>query len=793
MTETLALFLLTALALRTAAAALRAYLSAWHKGQRLSLEVTVQALAWFLAFTATWFVASAFGIWAPLWLIAPLTVIAVAANRRYNSASLWFLWFTGDLLAILLYSLLSQFAVNLFTLLGVAMIVGITGSLLDKLFGTRPLKALSRRPLLAAVPFIALLLLAIFLRPLAFDSALRLLQNRLFTMSTLATITPINNRAAPDACAPVSNDDDPALVRSNDSASALGHSNEQPDQTSVGQWRTYEITLQSTGSYGNPFTDVDVYADFTSPDNQTIRIYAFYDGDGQGGQGNLWKIRFTAGQQGLWTWRTVANVPSDDGLHNQTGQVSIVPSDEPGPLAPDPQYPTAWRHANGQHFLWSLGYSIHMLGADRTHPGVGGWEDYLDWLQAHRLNGVMFTLQVPSFSACSTCAEGVAPWSAIGNNPPPTYAFNRNNTVDYFVMPWARRDDPDDFGPSQSATDFNRFYLPLWHKLDQIVLEMQQRDMVAHLLQYDDQTFWPPAASPQERLYWDYMLRRLGAYWNVTFNDGIDLFEYRPAAWVPTWQQYFCDNDPFDHPRSSRHGDDDISTATWRSVQAANDSQPRNIGPWRNLMDRAPQKPVTEDDGIRARVGAGIPPDRFMQLAWWSAMSGPGAFGATWAGAHDPGNWYANLDQESEGMLRVEIRNRFLLDFDPGRDLSIPFWKLRVHDDLASGDNVYVVAQPGRHYLVHFDQGAPRDVTLDLTTTHTALPVTWLNPATGQRQSSLPTEPGTVQSFRNPFRGPAVLYIGAGEKDNTTPLPDVDCTTAVDCMYVPLVNKQYIK
>ncbi len=777
MSQTLTLFLLTALTLRTAAAALRA---------RPAESVTpAQILAWLLSFTAAWLAASTFGIWAPLWLIAPLTIIAVAVSRRYNFA--W-LWFTGDLLAILLYSLLSQLAVNLFALIGVAMIVGMFGFVLDKALSTRPLKVLSQRPLITAVPIIALLLLAIFLRPLTFESALRLLQNRLFTMPSLATITPVNHTAKPGAPAACASTAPATLSLSNKDNAEETTGGQQLQQTTVGQWLTHEITLQSTRSYDNPFTDVDVYADFTAPNQQTMRVYGFYDGDGQGGQGNLWKIRFMSGQQGVWTWRTVASDSGNNGLHGQSGQVTIVPSEEPGPLAPDPQYPTAWRHANGQYFLWSLGYSIHMLGADRTHPGVGGWQDYLDWLQAHRFNGVMFTMQVPSFSACTTCAEGVPPWSALGNNPPPTYAFNRNNTVDYFVMPWARQGDPDDFGQSQNQTDFNRFYLPLWHKLDQIVLEMRQRGMVAHILQYDDQIFWPAAGSQEEHLYWDYMLRRLGAYWNVTFNDGIDLFEYRPAAWVPTWQQYFCANDPFNHPRSSRHGDDDIPTATWRSVQAANDRQPRNIDPWRNLMARAPQKPVTEDDGIRARVGAGIPPDRFMQLAWWSAMSGPGGFGATWAGAYDPGNWYANLDQESEGMLRVEIRNRFLLDFDT--DLSIPFWKLRVHDDLAAGDNIYIVAQPGRHYLVYFDEGAPRNITLDLTSTHTSLPVTWLNPVTGQRQSGASSEAGTTQTFRNPFGGPAVLYIGAGEKNGSSPLPDVDCTTAVDCMYIPLVNKQ---
>lgn len=777
----LTLFLSAAVALRISGAALRAH----------DRQLPAQGIAWFLCLLAGWLVAMAFGAWSPLWLVLALAVVASLIGHRYNSDALWFI---GDFIAIIVYGLFSQLSVNLITLIGVTMMVSTIGLLLDRLFGKLP----GRVALIAfGAPLVTFMFLGL-MKPTMSESSIRLLQSRLFVPPSLATLTlpnkePVGTEAGcTQTSVPVSSVRSQAGDTSSQ-AGAIGNVENNPTsaapQATVGQWEVYEITLTSTKTYVNPFRDVDVYADFTAADGSTIRVYGFYDGNGNGNQGNLWKIRFASDITTSWSWHTTATDTSNSGLHDQSGQFNVVSSDEPGPLAPDPQHPNAWQHANGTHFLWSLGYSIHMLGADRTHPAVGGWEDYLDWLQAHRFNGVMFIMQVPSFDACSTCQAGMAPWSALGNNPPPTYAFNNNNRVDYFVMPWAREGDPNTYGETLRNTDFNRFYLPLWQKADEILAEMQERDMVAHIFQYDDQTFWPTAGSPEEELYWDYMIRRFGAHWNVAFNDGIDLNEYRPSSWVSLWQEYFCENDPFQHARSSRHGSDEPNSATWRSMQAANASQPNNVDAWRNLMDDSPQKPVTEDDGIRAEKDHGIPADRFMQLAWWSVLSGPGGFGATWAGANDPGNWYANLDEDSEGMLRVEIRNRFVLDFNVAQERRIPFWKLEVHDDLVSEKDVYVVADPGDHYLVYFDEGAPRNISLDLSAASTNLPVTWLNPVTGQRTSAEPVVPGDARPFSNPYNGPGVLYVGAGETDGAgEPPPVVDCTDEEACHFLPIMR-----
>ncbi|MGB5341407.1 MAG: DUF5060 domain-containing protein, partial [Thermoanaerobaculia bacterium] len=195
----------------------------------------------------------------------------------------------------------------------------------------------------------------------------------------------------------------------------------------VDLWDLHEIVLTSSKSYGNPFTGVSVFADFTSPTGNAIRVYGFYDGDGSGGQGNLWKIRFMADEIGTWQWVTVASDSSNGGLHNRSGSFAVTESEIPGPVAPSDESPTSWRHANGRRVLWTLGYAKYLAAADRTHPCVGGWQDYLDWLEQHRFNGVFFVLQPTGIATCSTCWDGVAPWSALDGDPAPRWGRERNN------------------------------------------------------------------------------------------------------------------------------------------------------------------------------------------------------------------------------------------------------------------------------------------------------------------------------------------------------------------------------
>ncbi len=87
--------------------------------------------------------------------------------------------------------------------------------------------------------------------------------------------------------------------------------------TSPQVWEQTEITLTSQHTYTNPYTDVEVYADFRNAAGRTIRRPAFWDG------GTTWRVRFAPPAPGLWEWRTTCSETSDAGLHAKEGTLSV--------------------------------------------------------------------------------------------------------------------------------------------------------------------------------------------------------------------------------------------------------------------------------------------------------------------------------------------------------------------------------------------------------------------------------------------------------------------------------------
>lgn len=80
-------------------------------------------------------------------------------------------------------------------------------------------------------------------------------------------------------------------------------------------WREVEIMLSAEREYANPYTDVDVWADFTHTDGTKLHRPAFWDG------GQCWKIRFASPLEGSWNWRSFCS-SEDAGLADQTGEIA---------------------------------------------------------------------------------------------------------------------------------------------------------------------------------------------------------------------------------------------------------------------------------------------------------------------------------------------------------------------------------------------------------------------------------------------------------------------------------------
>lgn len=80
-------------------------------------------------------------------------------------------------------------------------------------------------------------------------------------------------------------------------------------------WREIEIALATEHDYPNPYTDVEVWAEFTHDTGLTLRRPAFWDGE------RTFKIRFASpAAEGRWTWRSFCST-EDAGLAGQSGEL----------------------------------------------------------------------------------------------------------------------------------------------------------------------------------------------------------------------------------------------------------------------------------------------------------------------------------------------------------------------------------------------------------------------------------------------------------------------------------------
>ena len=92
------------------------------------------------------------------------------------------------------------------------------------------------------------------------------------------------------------------------------------NKTQVGQYRTFERSLENNNTYFNKFYDVELKVSYTSPSGKVTDFYGFFDGDGTGGgdkqTGNVWKIRFMPDEAGKWKykWMWSDNTPGGEDI-----------------------------------------------------------------------------------------------------------------------------------------------------------------------------------------------------------------------------------------------------------------------------------------------------------------------------------------------------------------------------------------------------------------------------------------------------------------------------------------------
>jgi hypothetical protein len=168
--------------------------------------------------------------------------------------------------------------------------------------------------------------------------------------------------------------------------------------TTAEKYNLLEFHLESGTSLVNPFTDVEVYADFTSPSGSVYRVGGFYDGDG------TWKIRFKPNRTGTWhmTW----HFQNEQGSHSFSCAKNSHPNIH-GHIHVDPDHPRKLRYEDGTPLFWHGGKYLCIekpFGtADRqdlSYPERLPTSNYVEYAKQYLrdiaqlgLNGVLFKIQ----------------------------------------------------------------------------------------------------------------------------------------------------------------------------------------------------------------------------------------------------------------------------------------------------------------------------------------------------------------------------------------------------------------
>ncbi len=250
------------------------------------------------------------------------------------------------------------------------------------------------------------------------------------------------------------------------------------------RWGVVELVL-SGPSHGNPFVDVDVWAQFTLGE-RTVRAGGFYDGDG------TYRIRMLAEEEGTWFFTTGSTARSLDGVSGEVEVVAAAPGTH-GPVRVD-----------GFHFVHADGTRYRPWGTTAY-----AWTHQPDELQ----DATLATLADAPFTKMRMCLL------------PKSYLFTTNEPE---RLPFVR---------TQDGFDETRFDVESFAHLEARIAQLAALGIEADLIlfhPYDRWGFADMGPATDDRLV-RYTVRRLAAFGNVwwSLSNEFDLISGKsPQDWL---------------------------------------------------------------------------------------------------------------------------------------------------------------------------------------------------------------------------------------------------------------------
>lgn len=266
----------------------------------------------------------------------------------------------------------------------------------------------------------------------------------------------------------------------------------------VEQWSRLEIVIGGP-DHGNPFVDVELRARFDG-EGESVSVPGFYDGEG------VYRIRFMPPKPGSWTWVTLSNARSLDGL---MGEFEVTASDRTGPV----------RVSGTHHFAYADGSAYRPVGTTLyawTHQGREIEEQTLDALGAKWFNKVRMCV-FPKF-----------------------YPYNEKVPERY---PFA--------GSDEDGFDFERLNPKYFSYQERRIEQLGELGIQADLILFHGYDRWGFSSMGEDAddRYLAYVVARLASFDNVWWSLANE-YDLMPSKTTDDWERLariVGDNDPSCH------------------------------------------------------------------------------------------------------------------------------------------------------------------------------------------------------------------------------------------------------
>lgn len=467
---------------------------------------------------------------------------------------------------------------------------------------------------------------------------------------------------------------------------------------SYAKWSKIELTFNGPESRGasepNPF-EIRLDAVFVSPTGTRYQAPGFYDGNGRGGlDGNIWKVRFSADEAGVWAYKTQSSHGLLDG---KTGKFTVSPV-PPGAVG-------FWKWGRLEYTGTAENGIRYLKFRDGTYLLKAGCDDPENFLGKYR-----------NYDTLAKRKATIDYLADRGVNS--MYIMTHNlGGDDRDVWPWLGETEREAMANGGRHSRFDIAKLEEWRELFEY---MQGRGVVPYLILEDDSAW----RGYDHNRYYREIVARFGYLPALIFNLGEEHNENYRLPEALGWMERLAEIDPYDHPR----GIHNVNRPTDQYVRAAHMDftaiQTGSPGSRTGLDNALEHNRIAVDWINRCRslgqrtlmVGFDEGRPEQHRAAWWAAYLG----GGVWE-VHVPKPYDRPMSAWEPTWTELGGARAFME--------TLPFWEMEPSNDLVKSGKAICLAKTGDAYALYLPIGGTVSVELPERLTYY---VVWWNPANGK-------------------------------------------------------------